>query len=98
MSDATSLADSTTESGPVGCFRRSTLVCVLDNALGVGAPTPVSATGGSLVEGGPNKGAARRMIGSRDHHPPRAAPQATARNAGRSRPLKPPLTVSHLGH
>src|SRR3989442_9407888 len=73
MSDATSLADSTTESGPVGCFRRSTLVCVLDNALGVGAPTPVSATGGSLVECGPNRCAARRMIGSRNHHPPNAA-------------------------
>src|SRR3989442_5789385 len=36
MSDATSLAESTTESGPVGCLRRSTLVCVLDRALGVG--------------------------------------------------------------
>src|SRR3989441_2250429 len=98
MSDATSLADSTTESGPVGCFRRSTLVCVLDSALGVGAPTPVSATGGSLVECRPNTCAARRMIGSRNHHAASAATRAMARNASRSSPLKQPFTVSHVIH
>src|SRR5205814_10441925 len=90
MSDATSLAESTTESGPVVCFRRSTLVCVLDSALGVGAPTPVSATGGSLVECGPNRCAARRMIGSRQHQTPRAATRANVRNASRSTTLVQP--------
>src|SRR5438034_10709507 len=80
MSDATSLAESTTESGPVGCLRRSTLVCVLARALGVGAPT-VSATGGSLVECTPNTCAAWRMIGSRNHHAASAATRATARIA-----------------
>src|SRR2546425_9286496 len=74
MSDATSLAESTTESGPVGCLRRSTLVCVLDRALGVGAPT-VSATGGGLGGWTPNTGAALRLIGSPNHHTPRAAPR-----------------------
>src|SRR5213078_2357136 len=98
MSDATSLAESTTESGPVVCFRRSTLVCVLDSALGVGAPTPVSATGGSLVECSPNACAARRMIGSRNHHAASAATQAMARNASRSNPLRQPFTVSHVVH
>src|SRR5213594_2795875 len=97
MSDATSLAESTTESGPVGCLRRSTLVCVLERALGVGAPT-VSATGGSLVVCSPNTCAARRMIGSRNHHAASAATQAMARNASRSNPLRQPFTVSHVVH
>src|SRR2546425_11289198 len=74
MSDATSLAESTTESGPVGCLRRSTLVCVLDRALGVGAPT-VSATGGGFGGGTPKNWPARGRIGARDHHPPRPAPR-----------------------
>src|SRR3989442_10387732 len=72
MSDATSLAESTTESGPVGCLRRLSLVCVLDSALGVGAPT-VSATGGGLGGGTPKACAARRMIGSREPPPPHPA-------------------------
>src|SRR5436190_15228840 len=97
MSDATSLAESTTESGPVGCLRRSTLVCVLDRALGVGAPT-VSATGGSLVECTPNTCAAWRMIGSRNHHAASAATRATARIASRNSPLRQPFTVSHVIH
>src|SRR6266513_447 len=97
MSDATSLAESTTESGPVGCLRRSTLVCVLARALGVGAPT-VSATGGSLVECTPNTCAAWRMIGSRNHHAASAATRATARIASRNSPLRQPFTVSHVIH
>src|SRR5713101_9242220 len=97
MSDATSLAESTTESGPVGCLRRSTLVCVLDKALGVGAPT-VSATGGSLVECTPNTCAAWRMIGSRNHHAASAVTRATARIASRNSPLRQPFTVSHVIH
>src|SRR2546425_9187454 len=97
MSDATSLAESTTESGPVGCLRRSTLVCVLDRALGVGAPT-VSATGGSLGEGPPNTCAGRRMIGSPNHHAATAATRATARSPSRNSPFREPVTVSHLIH
>src|SRR5256885_15069989 len=61
MSDATSLAESTTESGPVGCLRRSTFVFVLDRALGVGAPT-VSATGGGVGGGTPNTCAGRGRV------------------------------------
>src|SRR2546429_1605176 len=87
MSDATSLAESTTESGPVGCLRRSTLVCVLARALGVGAPT-VSATGGSLVECTPNTCAAWRRIGSRNHHAASAVTRATTRIASRNSPLR----------
>src|SRR3989454_10010328 len=98
MRDATSLADSTTESAPVACLSRSTLVCVLDNALGVGAPTPVSVTGGSWVERGPNTCAARRMIGSRNHHAASATTKATPRNASRRSPLRQPFTVSHVIH
>src|SRR5690349_22630660 len=65
--DAISLGESTTESGPALCFSRSTLVCVEDRALGVGAPTDVSATGGSLVEWGPSQREAprRRSEGTR---------------------------------
>src|SRR2546422_1147078 len=97
MSEATSLAESTTECGPVGCLGRSALVCVLDRALGVGAPT-VSATGGSLVECTPNTCAAWRMIGSRNHHAASAATRATARIASRNSPLRQPFTVSHVIH
>src|SRR2546426_143222 len=98
MRDATSLAESTTESGPVTRLSRSTLVCVLASALGVGAPTPVSATGGSWVECGPNTCAARRMIGSGNHQTTSAATKATARSASRSSPLRQPFTVSHVIH
>src|SRR5437016_12471289 len=97
MSDATSLAESTTESGPVGCLRRSTLVCVLARALGVGARA-VSAAGGSVVERTPNTCAAWRMIGSRNHHAASAATRATARIASRNSPLRQPFTVSHVIH
>src|SRR3989441_5134931 len=49
---ATSLAESTTESGALGRFSRSIFVWLLDKAFGVGAPTAVSATGGGGREGG----------------------------------------------
>ena len=52
-SEATSLGDSTTESGPAGRLSVSIFPCVLWSALGVGAPTAVSATGGSAVLCGP---------------------------------------------
>src|SRR5881296_3884735 len=83
MRDATSLADRTTESGPVARFSLSTLVCVLDRALGVGAPTPVSVTGGSWVERVPMTCAAR---------------MATPSSASRANPLRQPFTVSHVVH
>src|SRR2546425_2964151 len=88
MRDATSLADRTTESGPVARFSLSTLVCVLDRALGVGAPTPVSVTGGSWVERAPMTCAARRIIGSRNHHATSAATMATPSSASRANPLR----------
>src|SRR5205809_961498 len=95
---ATSFADSTTESGPARRSRRSTFVWLLASALGVGAPTAVSATGGSLVGRGPNQRAPVRRIGSRNPHA--TSPAATRRRKPPSRtiPLKQPLTVPDLIH
>src|SRR5438876_9150219 len=95
---AISLGDSTTESGPAGVLRRSTLLWLEDSALGVGAPTAVSATGGSLVECGPSQRAAVRRMGSRNHHATSAVTRATARKTSRRSPLRQPFTVSHVVH
>src|SRR6266545_809689 len=95
---ATSLADRTTESGPADRFSRSIFVWVLESALGVGAPTAVSATGGSLVECGPNQRAAVRMSGSRNHHAASAPARTRARHPRRKTPLRQPLTVFDLIH
>src|SRR5690348_1269741 len=96
--DAISLGESTTESGPALCFSRSTLVCVEDRALGVGAPTDVSATGGSLVEWGPSQREAPRRSGSRNHQVTSATTSAAASRASRNSPLRQPFTVSDLVH
>src|SRR5436309_15266868 len=95
---ATSFADSTTESGPARRSRRSTFVWVLERAFGVGAPTAVSATGGSLVECGPNQRAPVRRIGSRNHHAASPATTTRQRVPSRTIPLKQPLTVPDLLH
>src|SRR2546427_4534104 len=95
---ATSLADRTTESGGLGCFSRSIFFWVLERAFGVGAPTAVSVTGGSLVECGPNQRAALCRIGSRNHQAASAAPRTMARHPRRLRPLRKPFTVAHLVH
>src|SRR5207249_11566449 len=95
---AISLGESTTESGPSSCLRRSTLVWLDESALGVGAPTAVSATGGSLVEWGPSQREAPRRSGSRNHHATSAATRAVAKRASRNSPLRQPFTVSHVVH
>src|SRR6266704_2809093 len=96
--EATSLAERTTESGPLEVLSFSIFVCVLDSAFGVGAPTAVSVTGGNLVEWGPKKGAAVRKIGSRNHQAASAATSATPRKASRSNPLRQPFTVPDVVH
>src|SRR6266702_643027 len=95
---AISLGESTTESGPSSCLRRSTLVWLDESALGVGAPTAVSATGGSLVEWGPSQREAPRRSGSRNHHATSATTRAVAKSASRKSPLRQPFTVSHVVH
>src|SRR5437667_11128241 len=95
---ATSLAESTTESGELGRFSRSIFVWLLDKAFGVGAPTAVSATGGSLVERGPNQRAPVCRICSRYHQAASAATRTVARQPSRTRPLRQPFTVSHVIH
>src|SRR5213083_1875508 len=95
---ATSLAESTTESGALGCFSRSIFAWLLESAFGVGAPTAVSATGGSRVERGPNQRAAVCRIGSRNHQAASAPTRTTARQPSRTRPLRQPFTVPHVIH
>src|SRR5213082_2961447 len=95
---ATSLAESTTESGALGCFSRSIFAWLLESAFGVGAPTAVSATGGSLVECGPNQRAPVRRIGSRNHHAASPATTTRKRVPSRTIPLKQPFTVPDLIH
>src|SRR5947207_11194486 len=95
---ATSLAESRTEAGALGCFSRSIFAWLLESAFGVGAPTAVSATGGSRVERGPNQRAAVCRIGSRNHHAASAPTRTTARQPSRTMPLRQPFTVSHLIH
>ena len=63
--DATSLGDSTTESGPPEPAREASLALADATAAGVGAPTAVSATGGNAVPCGPSHREAVRRIGSR---------------------------------
>src|SRR2546427_5438923 len=95
---AISLGDKTTESGPADALSRSTLVWLEESALGVGAPTAVSATGGSAVRRGPSQREAACRIGSRNHQTASAPTRATPRKARRRRPLRQPFTVSHLIH
>src|SRR3989442_11173188 len=90
---AISLGDSTTESGPAGVLRRSNLLWLEDSALGVGAPTAVSATGGGFVGGGPQPRPALFPGGAPDP-PPTSPPPPTAAGQPRPRsPLKPPLPL-----
>src|SRR5438132_5582230 len=95
---ATSLAESRTESGALGCFSRSIFAWLLESAFGVGAPTAVSATGGSRVERGPNQRAAVCRIGSRNHQAASAPTRTTARQPSRTTPLRQPFTVFHVIH
>src|SRR2546425_7291766 len=95
---ATSLGERTTESGPLGCFRRSALVWLLASDLGVGAPTAVSVTGGSAVRRGPSQREAVRRSGSRNHQATSPAPRTSARQPSRRTPLRQPFTVPHLIH
>src|SRR5207245_7200317 len=95
---AISLGESTTESGPSLRLRRSTFVWLDESALGVGAPTAVSATGGSLVEWGPSQREAPCRSGSRNHHATSATTSAAAKRASRNSPLRQPFTVSHVVH
>src|SRR2546429_4158391 len=95
---ATSLAESRTESGALGCFSRSIFAGLLESAFGVGAPTAVSATGGSRVERGPNQRAAVCRIGSRNHPAASAPTRTTARPPNRTTPLRQPLTPVHAIH
>src|SRR3989449_5404218 len=85
-------------SGALGRFSRSIFVWLLDKAFGVGAPTAVSATGGSLVERGPNQRAPVCRIGSRNHQAASAATRTMARQPSRTRPLRQPFTVSRVIH
>src|SRR5205807_9603322 len=95
---ATSLAESRTESGALGCFSRSIFAWLLESAFGVGAPTAVSLTGGSRVERGPNQRAAVCRIGSRNHQAASAPTATTARQPSRTTPLRQPFTVFHVIH
>src|SRR3989442_11801365 len=83
---AISLGDSTTESGPAGVLRRSNLLWLEDSALGVGAPTALSATGGSVLGGGPEQRPAVGRSGPPNPPAPGAPPLTSA---GRPRPRTP---------
>src|SRR5689334_3423496 len=97
ISDAISFGVSTTESGPVAVRRFPTLAFPDATALGVGAPTAVSATGGRAVER-PNQRAPVCMIGSRNHHTSASAPITTIAHPSFKRPLRQPSMRSDLIH
>src|SRR2546425_11437143 len=88
---ATSLAESTTESGALGRFSRSIFVWLLDKAFGVGAPTAVSATGGRLGGRGAEPRAPRFRIGSREHQTPGGPPRTEGGAPRRERAFTTPV-------
>src|SRR6266568_2185314 len=97
ISEAISFGVSTTESGPVAVRRFPTLAFPDATALGVGAPTAVSATGGSAVEP-PNQCVTVCMIGSRNHHASASAPITTTAQPSLKTPLRQPSMVFHVIH
>src|SRR2546425_6028763 len=88
---ATSLAESTTESGALGRFSRSIFVWLLDKAFGVGAPTAVSATGGSPGGRGAHQRAPPCRIGSREPPTPGPPPPTKGGEPHRPRAFKKPV-------
>src|SRR5882672_1928018 len=97
MREATSLGVSTTVSGPALVARLPTFVCPEATALGVGAPTAVSATGGRACER-PNQRAPVRRIGSRNHHSSSSTAAIATTQPRRRSPLRQPFMVFHLIH
>src|SRR5467141_1128041 len=97
ISDATSFGVSTTESGPALVRRFPTFAWPDAVAFGVGAPTAVSATGGSAVER-PNQLAKVCMIGSRNHHAHASTPITRTAQPSLKTPLRQPFMVFDLVH
>src|SRR5262249_52850746 len=97
MSDAISLGVRTMESGPALVRSVPTFFWPDATADGVGAPTAVSATGGSAVER-PNQWAKVLMMGARNHHANASAPITTIAQPSLSAPLRQPSMVFHLIH
>src|SRR5438045_2190768 len=97
INDAISFAVSTTESGPALVRRLPTFFCPEAVADGVGAPTAVSATGGSAVDR-PNQCATVAMIGARNHHASASAPTKATAQPSLKTPLRQPLMVFDLIH
>src|SRR5882672_11157101 len=95
--EAISFGVSTTESGPALVRRFPTLAWPEAVAFGVGAPTAVSATGGSAVER-PNQLAKVCMIGWRNHQAPASAPITRMAQPSLKTPLRQPSMVFHLIH
>src|SRR5213593_971052 len=96
-SDAISLGVSTTESGPAAVRRLPTFACPEATALGVGAPTAVSETGGSAVDR-PNQRANVWMMGSRNHHASASTPMIAMAQPSLSAPLRQPSMIPDLIH
>src|SRR5213083_1370715 len=97
ISDAISFGFSTTESGPVAVRSVPTLALPDATALGVGAPTAVSATGGKAVER-PNQRTTVDMIGSRNHHASASTPMIAMAQPSLSAPLRQPSMIPDLIH
>src|SRR5258705_5362282 len=95
--EAISFGVSITESGPALVRRLPTLAWPEAVAFGVGAPTDVSATGGSAVEP-PNQLAKACMIGSRNHHAPASLAVTTIAQPSLKTALRQPSMVFHLIH
>src|SRR5207249_10755134 len=94
----TSVPECHDRAGALGPLSRSICVWMLDKAVSVEATTAVSATGGSLVDRGPNQPAPVCRICSRYHQAASAATKTVARQPSRTRPLRQPFTVSHVIH
>src|SRR5258706_4960639 len=97
ISDAISFGVRTTESGPAEVRRLLTLAFPEATAVGVGAPTAVSATGGRAVER-PNQCAPVCMIGSRNHHTSASAPITRIAHPSLMTPLRQPAMASDRIH
>src|SRR5262245_49590674 len=93
--EAISFGVRTMESGPVWVRRLVTLALLLATAVGVGAPTAVSATGGNAVDR-PNQRAKVLMMGARNHHSTTSAPITTIAQPSRTTPLRQPSMMFHL--
>src|SRR2546425_2790445 len=98
MREAISFGVSTTESGPPGRASSVSLLRPLVRARGVGAPTAVSATGGSAVRRGPSQRDAAWRMGSRYHQA--TAPSSSSTNSPimRKNHLTKARTPSDLVH